>query len=71
MIACTRGSSLPGSCIAAGHSSCCTTVNGGSSCHGRPPTCFCDPSCHEFQDCCADLDEICELELSKSDIVLA
>ena len=53
---------LPGSCIAAGYTSCCTTATSSNNCAGEPATCFCDPSCNEFGDCCEDLQQICNPE---------
>ena len=52
------GDSLPGSCVAAGYTSCCDSDVVGN-CAGDTGSCFCDPSCREFSDCCSDLDEIC------------
>ena len=54
------GNSLPGSCIAAGYISCCDSeVDVVGNCAGDTGSCFCDPSCREYSDCCSDLDEIC------------
>ena len=30
-------------------------------CRGSPPNCYCDASCHNFGDCCSDIDNICSL----------
>ena len=49
---------IPGSCIAAGFSSCCSQANS-ADCHGNPPSCFCDEICYEFNDCCSDISSIC------------
>ena len=46
-----------GSCVAAGYKSCCVQTDD-DSCHGHPETCFCDASCHNFGDCCADINDI-------------
>lgn len=55
---------LPGSCIAAGHTTCCSN-KAVENCAGDSAVCFCDPVCQEYQDCCADLGSICP-EISAS-----
>lgn len=46
-----------GSCRSAGYTMCCPT----SSCLGSPQEadCYCDYSCHKFNDCCPDIAETC------------
>ena len=55
--AATAAQTLPGSCIDAGYTTCCE--GSPSNCPGQPPSCFCDSSCHEFSDCCQDIDQLC------------
>lgn len=46
------------SCVDAGYTQCC--VSGERNCEGSfPATCFCDAVCQAFQDCCSDLETIC------------
>ena len=44
-----------GSCVLAGHTSCCNN----STCKGSPANCYCDANCHLFQDCCNDVPADC------------
>ena len=44
-----------GSCFAAGYDTCCV----GDTCLGDPQDCYCDVDCFIFDDCCADVDEVC------------
>ncbi len=51
---------LPGSCIAAGYTGCCTSSESNDQCSGVPSgQCFCDSTCMNSGDCCEDLHEIC------------
>ena len=63
------GSSLPGSCISAGYTTCCSSDDDVGLCAGDTGSCFCDPSCRDFNDCCYDLDEICPREGTSIGIV--
>ena len=43
---------IPNGCVANGHTDCCLSgCNTGS--------CWCDSLCHNFGDCCADIEETC------------
>ena len=47
---------IPGSCIAGGHTSCCTS----GDCFGsNSPSCKCDAACRSRGDCCPDIDLSC------------
>ena len=46
-----------GSCKAAGYKKCCTAT-ALESCLGKPPSCYCDKSCHLLKDCCNDAHKI-------------
>ena len=50
--------SLAGSCVEAGFAECCD-LGQGEPCVAPPTYCLCDPSCHEHDDCCDDIGEIC------------
>ena len=39
----------------AGYDSCCAH----GFCAGYPATCSCNPDCHDFGDCCSDIDTVC------------
>ena len=43
-----------GSCAALGLDGCCMEGN----CLGVGEGCYCDQACHEFGDCCDDIEEI-------------
>ena len=48
---------ISGTCAAAGYTGgCCTS----GTCRGSPPTCYCDSTCHFFQDCCSDVPPSCQ-----------
>ncbi len=47
--------SAVGTCMAAGHSTCCV----GGDCGGSPLSCYCDANCHMFGDCCQDVPTDC------------
>ena len=56
---CPPGTSLtPGSCAAAGHTTCC---DDGSECLGAPANCKCDAECRDHEDCCGDVDLTCPI----------
>ncbi len=40
-----------------GYRSCC---NDDSKCSGVPETCHCDELCYTLDDCCGDIEEICD-----------
>ena len=44
-----------GSCVAQGFNGCCT--EGSCSVSAGGSTCYCDQVCHNFGDCCSDIEE--------------
>ena len=43
-----------GSCLLAGHSTCCVIADD-ESCLGSDGICYCDAQCYDIGDCCIDI----------------
>lgn len=41
-------------CVSAGFTGCCS-----GQCLVEADSCFCDPTCYDFDDCCADIEQTC------------
>ena len=51
----------PGSCLSAGHTSCCPVEQ--DTCLGKPANCFCDQLCAINDNCCGDIDQLSDCDL--------